>query len=444
MNRVLVIPTLCCAMLAATMQAPAQEAKGALCIAGSKASPARVIADCDALLADRSATDAKAVDSLLARAEAQVRQGRPQLAIADVDSAIKRSPAEARLFAHRAELHRWTGDFERSLTDSNEAIRLDPGKADVFRGRGNAHHQLQQFDRAIEDYTEALRLDPKDAQAFSDRGAAWYFKKEPVAAIRDYDAAIRLEPANPYMLTNRAAAYKDVGEMERALRDESEAIRIAPSEPEFWSNRGLSHARSKDYVRAIADYDMAIQLKPRANFLTNRGDAWQAKGDLDRAIADYGEAIKLDPDFWKAWNNRGTAWRLKGDRRQALSDINAALRVNPSADEARATRRLLAREIEQLGAMMPVDNKPSFNCATTKRAAEKAICADPGLTQLDREIDQQFRKVLAKLEARRADALRKEQAAFIASRDAAFGGAYYDMRSALESRLAALRAMAPN
>ena len=166
--------------------------------------------------------------------------------------------------------------------------------------------------------------------------------------------------------------------------------------------------------------------------------------NLDRAIADYGEAIKLDADFWKAYNNRGAAWRLKGDRRRALSDFEAALRANPSAEEAVASRRLLVREIEQLGAMMPLDNKPSFNCSAAKRAAEKAICGDPGLIQLDREIDLQFRKAVAKLDARRADALRKEQAAFVASRNAAFGRADYDMRADLEKRLATLRTMAAN
>jgi tetratricopeptide (TPR) repeat protein len=442
MNRILLSFALCWSFLILVQPAAAQDAKGAACVAGSKAAPARVIADCDALLADKTATDANVTDIYLARADAHVRQGRPQLAIADLDNAIKRSAADARLFAHRAELYRWVGEHERSLTESNESIRLDPGKADVFRGRGNAFHALNQFDRAIEDYNEALRLDPKNAQAFSDRGAAWYFKKEPRAAIRDYDEAVRLEPANPYMLSNRAAAWKDLGEMDHALGDESEAIRIAPSEPEFWSNRGLSYALNKDYDRAIADYNLAIQLKPRASFLTNRGDAFQAKGDLDRAIADYDEAIKRDADFWKAWNNRGAAWRRKGDRRRALSDFEAALRANPSAEEAIASRRLLVREIEQLGAMMPVDNKPSFNCGAAKRAVEKAICGDPGLTQLDREIDLQFRKTLTKLDARRADALRKEQAAFITSRNASFGRPDYDFRGTLEKRLTALRAMA--
>ena len=35
---------------------------------------------------------------------------------------------------------------------------------------------------------------------------------------------------------------------------------------------------------------------------------------------------------------------------------------------------------------MAVAGKPSFNCATARRPVEKAICANPELANLDREI----------------------------------------------------------
>ena len=44
---------------------------------------------------------------------------------------------------------------------------------------------------------------------------------------------------------------------------------------------------------------------------------------------------------------------------------------------------------------MAVGNRPSFNCATAKRPVEKAICADPDLAKLDREINDVFLRVIA-------------------------------------------------
>ena len=53
---------------------------------------------------------------------------------------------------------------------------------------------------------------------------------------------------------------------------------------------------------------------------------------------------------------------------------------------AKANYKSLAQELERLGAQMAVAGKPSFNCATSSRPVEKAICADPELADLDREI----------------------------------------------------------
>jgi uncharacterized protein len=42
--------------------------------------------------------------------------------------------------------------------------------------------------------------------------------------------------------------------------------------------------------------------------------------------------------------------------------------------------------VERLGALKAVAGKPSFNCATARRKVEKAICANPELADLDREV----------------------------------------------------------
>ena len=143
-------------------------------------------------------------------------------------------------------------------------------------------------------------------------------------------------------------------------------------------------------------------LGPRfieAKFLTNRGDGYQARKDYDRAIADYDAALKLDPKFHRAYNNRGAAWVKKGDRGRALQDYAEAVRLNPSDSTAAANHKDIAQEIERLGSLTYQKNLPSFNCATAKRQVEKAICADPGLAQLDRNINDVFLQVIASAES---------------------------------------------
>jgi tetratricopeptide (TPR) repeat protein len=257
------------------------------------------------------------------------------------------------------------------------------------------------------------------------RAVALHNKGETDTALAEIDAVIAKDPARARAFRARGEIFRQTGQVDRAFEALNEAIRLDPG--------------NADYDRAIADYDEAIKLRPEAKFLTNRGDAYQAKKDYDRAIADYDSALRLDPKYQRAWNNRGAAYRGKGDRVRALQDYATAIRLDPGDKAGALNHKEIALEVERLGALMYQKNLPSFNCATAKRAVQKAICADPGLARLDRDINGVFLRVIAESPNRRAAlALTGEQRDFIAKRNASFGKRGYDLRLAMEARLKAL------
>jgi tetratricopeptide (TPR) repeat protein len=174
----------------------------------------------------------------------------------------------------------------------------------------------------------------------------------------------------------------------------------------------------------------------RLKALVARGGVFVRKEQVDRAIADYDVALRLDPSQADLFNTRGELWRGKGDRPKALADFGAALKLNPDHPLARGNYKSLALELERLGAQMALAGKPSFNCATARRAVERAICANAELADLDREIDAaNARLVHGAREKRDAQALQREQDEFIASRNAGFGRAGYDLKKAMQERL---------
>jgi uncharacterized protein YecT (DUF1311 family) len=155
--------------------------------------------------------------------------------------------------------------------------------------------------------------------------------------------------------------------------------------------------------------------------------------------------LKLDPKFQRAYNNRGAAWRGKGDRSKALQDYAEAIRLDPSDKTAAANHQEIAQEVERLGTVSGQKNLPSFNCATATRPVERAICADPGLAQLDRDINDVFLRLIASAEAdshRAALTLTRQQRDFIDKRNASFGRRGYDLHQAMEERLDQLNTIA--
>jgi tetratricopeptide (TPR) repeat protein len=193
---------------------------------------------------------------------------------------------------------------------------------------------------------------------------------------------------------------------------------------------------------ALADSETAPKAD-RVKALVARAGVFERKDQIDRAIADDDVALRLDPTLPDIFNARGELRRKQGDRPRALQDFAAAIRLKPDHAAAKANYKSLALELERIGAQMALAGKPSFNCATATRAVEKAICANPDLANLDREIDtvnaQAVRQATAASPAA-GRALQREQDDFIAGRNAGFGRPDYDLQKVMRERLDRLRA----
>jgi tetratricopeptide (TPR) repeat protein len=197
---------------------------------------------------------------------------------------------------------------------------------------------------------------------------------------------------------------------------------------------------------ALIDNDKTLKAD-RIKALIARAGAYGRKEMIDRAIGDYDTTLRLDPTLADIFNTRGELWRRKGDRPHALADFGAAIKLNPDHPAAKGNYKSLAQELERLGALMAVQGKPSFNCATARRAVEKAICANPELANLDREINAANTKLVhdaASDSPRAGRAMQREQEDFLARRNASYGRPDYDLRKAMKERLDHLLAIEAN
>lgn len=198
--------------------------------------------------------------------------------------------------------------------------------------------------------------------------------------------------------------------------------------------------------RALIDNEKTAPAD-RIKALIARAGAYQRKDMIDPAIGDYTTVLRLDPTLIDIYNARGELWRTKGDRPDAVRDFGAALKLDPNNAVAKANYTSLARELERIGAQMALAGKPSFNCASARRPVEKAICTNPALADLDREISASNARVVsaaARDNPRTARKLQHEQDDFIVHRDAAFGRPDYDLQKAMRERLEHLEALEKN
>jgi tetratricopeptide (TPR) repeat protein len=203
--------------------------------------------------------------------------------------------------------------------------------------------------------------------------------------------------------------------------------------------RAAAHAHDDDKTLSVCGAlinNAKTEKADRITALIARAAAYERKDMTDRAIGDYDSVLRLDPAHVDALNARGELWRKKGDLPKAVADFGAAIKLNPEHIAAKANHRSMAQELERLGALKAIAGKPSFNCATARRTVEKAICANPELADLDREVHASYvRAARESLSPRQARILRREQDEFIARRNASFGRPGYDLQKAMQQRL---------
>lgn len=215
-----------------------------------------------------------------------------------------------------------------------------------------------------------------------------------------------------------------------------ETVEIAPLDPAPCRQAELAHDDDAVIAKCGAVIDHVKTAKAdRIAALLARAAAYQAKQQIARALADYDAVLALDDSRADLFNQRGELRRQQGDRRGAIDDFVAALKRDPDHAAARSNQQTLTRELERIGAQLALKGKPSFDCGRARAAVEKAICADPELADLDREIDNVFARRMRAANRSDVAALRREQREFLAERAAAFGRPGYDLRAAMAARL---------
>ena len=160
---------------------------------------------------------------------------------------------------------RHTGEYDLAIADLNEAIRLDPKDAAVYANRGGVYAMKGDFDAAIADCTEAIRLDPKNAKAYNTRGWAHWRQEGTRRGDRRLHRGHSPQSARRQGASATwSAVLAQKGEYDKAIADLDAAIRLNPTLPLFVRGRVPRGASSAGHCdRGIADFQTVFRLNPR-------------------------------------------------------------------------------------------------------------------------------------------------------------------------------------
>jgi tetratricopeptide (TPR) repeat protein len=295
------------AMLAAALVGSAPEAVHAsdetlwqTCV-GQATAPEQRVSACTKVIEAGTETGERLAGVYCNRGHGLTEQRQLDLALNDLDEALKLDPNYACAYNNRGRVYAFKRDRDRAMADYDQAIKLDPNFALAYNNRAMVRlDDSGGTEVVLADLTAAIKADPKLAIAYGNRGYIYYQLLLLPQAIADFDMQIKLSP-DLLAYINRGNAFRESERLDRAAADYGEAIRLAPTDARGWRNRGMIRLWQGDNKGGVADYDIALRYDPADAFSwNNRGHAKLRLGDKKGAIADLRKALELQPGLQTA------------------------------------------------------------------------------------------------------------------------------------------------
>ena len=288
-------------------------------------------------------------------ANAEVFQPLAAQGLAEFHGAVEEAPRVER-FRDRADRHmKDTKRLELALANYNEAIRRSPLDAGLLVERADVFREMMLHDLARQDLVKAISIDPNQEDARANLGFLYLIDGQLSAALEMLNEQVRRFPKYGRGFAFRGQVLAKMNQPIDARRALDRAIKLDPSEHYGYHFRALLHTKFRQYKLALVDYHAAVSAAPDNPF----GYAYLAQflaqcpdpeiRSLDSALDFAKQGCRLSNETsWQCLRSLAYVHEAKGEFESAIEACKRALALVPPVDESRV-QRLLARLENQAG-----------------------------------------------------------------------------------------------
>ncbi len=312
--------------------------------------------------------DPKDSDAAAMRASLLLQGGsREQVdtAVADLQSAVSRTPQNHVLRMNLAKAHLAKGDADQARVQLQEALKIRPDFQIAKIALSQIYLQRGEFSRALEYAGQVLALDPNDVRGRLLRASALYGSRDLAAAKKDLDVILERYPNLGDALYMLARVHLDSGEQAKAQAIFEKMMQVNPSDPRGIMGRVetlLQTGKGEEGMRVIeAELTKAPERNDIRNALANTA---VRVGRYDKAIPEFLKLLAANPKDASVVLRLAETYKRNGD------DVNAIKYFKQGGE-------LLPRDpVGPLQLAMILDRQGRM--AESKPIYEQVLKLDPG------------------------------------------------------------------
>jgi serine/threonine-protein kinase len=289
------------------------------------------------------------------------KQGNLDLAIANLQNAIKKDPRFVLALARLAQVYTMKYRIDSNqqwlqLAEENcrLAAELNDNLPSTYVALANVHQLTGRHEIAVEEFLHALRLDPTDAEAVSGLAYSYQTLGRTADAEAEYIKAASLRPTDWAGYNTLGNFYDDLGRHSEAIAQYLHALELTPDNAGVYENLGVAYSNSNDpNVEAKAEwaFKKSIELSPSYVAYGNLAFLYAGQHRFTESIDASKMALQLNDRSYDLWTNLTMAYEWVKDsgkadaaRIKAIQLLQEQVRIDPENAEAQATlAALLAR-----------------------------------------------------------------------------------------------------
>ncbi|MBS1955617.1 MAG: tetratricopeptide repeat protein [Cyanobacteria bacterium SZAS-4] len=215
-----------------------------------------------------------------------------------------------------------------AIVDVNKAIKLDPRSQEAFSLKAKIFENAEKYSQELETLNALVALSPKNASYLSRRAENLFTLREFEKSMSDWNKVTRLEPSNKAYAMRRAWCYFALGDKERALTA-CDALKLTNEDDDLRTSRGELYFYLKQYNKSLADLLKFSGLSRNGYWLAAVASDYWELGQTDAALTYWHRSITketMDDAYrFKFLYLYASALLAHGDKKQALPVAEHAL-----------------------------------------------------------------------------------------------------------------------
>lgn len=274
--------------------------------------------------------------ALVASAEAAIRRGDTQRALAELARAIEINPTLTKAHMDMGDIYRTNGDYASAEVSYGMAAKTQPRNFDAQYYHGLMLQLLDRVTEAIAAYLRALAIRPNDFNANLKLSSAYYQLDENRLALEYAKHAVELRPNDGPARLNLGAVYAALDDHHAAVREYQQAAELIPLNSKLLLNMAQSLGRLQRYTEMRNTLEQLIKIEPSAAAHERLGYAYFKLGDADRSAREFQSALRLDDEYYPALNGLGVCYlnlyilsdqRDVGAKNEAINCFRRSLQI---------------------------------------------------------------------------------------------------------------------